>query len=696
MASRNIEVVISARDHFTGTANKVIGSLNRMDSAAGRVGKGVGQVGMGLARVAVIGATAAAGGLTLVAKKTIDWESALAGVNKTMDLTPGELQAIGTDIRKLATEIPLSANALAGLVEQAGALGIKKQDVLAFAEATATIGVTTNVAADQAASSLGILSNLLGLTGKDFERFGSSLVDLGNKGASTEDQIIAIAERGAGAAATIGLSAQALLGWASAIANIGMEPEAAGTSFQRFALGVQKFTRLGAAELDVLAKTAGVSAKAFAKAFDEDASGALESFIDGLARLTKGERLDVITKLGFGDARIGRMLLGLATAEDKSDNLSKSLNISSEAWRANTAAAVEADKRYATVASKLALLNNQFTEGALLIGEGFLPALGRVADKLRIALGDESVRNDLRSFGKDIGDAIEGIDFNAVLAGAREFVSLLKGAASVAMVMFNAVNALPGPIKEAGLGFLALNKLSGGLIGAGAANILGGTLEVITRSAGSRLPGAAGRLFAQPVFVTNWPIGGMGGGGVVAGGSALGRVASVASKVFIVGAAVGVFSELLDERSRQSEANKEQATALNVQAKTFTDTASIAALAQSLRGITSDRNRLNREFSPEGFAFQLNIDGVRDAVDRQAATVSAALRDSVAGQQAAFATRDREGNEGLIAAVRGIRPPEVTVINNISGTSVSHTVTRTKRYGPIGGSRHISGGPQEF
>src|SRR3990167_8429672 len=243
MASRNIEIVISGKDRFTGTANRVIGSLNRIDSAAGRVGKGVGQVGMGLARVGVIGATVAAGGMAAVAKKTIDWESALAGVNKTMDLTPGELQAIGTDIRKLATEIPLTANALAGLVEQAGALGIKKQDVLAFAEATATIGVTTNVAAEQAASSLGILSNPLGLTGKDFERFGSSLVDLGNKGASTEHTILAIAERGAGAAAPIGLSADDLLGWSSAIANIGMEPEAAGTSFQRFALGVQKFTR---------------------------------------------------------------------------------------------------------------------------------------------------------------------------------------------------------------------------------------------------------------------------------------------------------------------------------------------------------------------------------------------------------------------------------------------------------------------
>ena len=36
MAS-NLEVVISATDRFSGTANRIIGTLGRMDTAAGRV-----------------------------------------------------------------------------------------------------------------------------------------------------------------------------------------------------------------------------------------------------------------------------------------------------------------------------------------------------------------------------------------------------------------------------------------------------------------------------------------------------------------------------------------------------------------------------------------------------------------------------------------------------------------------------------
>ncbi|MDP3972227.1 MAG: phage tail tape measure protein, partial [Candidatus Nanopelagicales bacterium] len=643
-----------------------------------------------------------------------------------------ELQAIGTDIRKLATEIPLSANALAGLVEQAGALGIAKGDVLAFAKASATIGVTTNVAADQAASALGGMATLLGVTGKDFERFSSALVDLGNKGASTEDQIIAIAERGAGAAATVGLTTEQLLGWASALANIKMEPEAAGTSFQRFALGVQKFTRAGGDELKLLAATAGVTAKEFAKAFDEDASGALESFIIGLSKLTKGERLDVITALGMDDARIGRMLLGLATAQDRTGDLSKSLNVSAEAWRANTAAAEEADKRYATVASKFALLNNQFTEGALLIGEGFLPALGRVADKLKIALGDEGVRNDLRSFGKDIGDAIDGIDFNKVLAAGREFVSLLKGAASFAKLAFDAVNMLPGPIKEAGLGFLALNKLSGGLIGAGAGNIIGGLAEVGIRGAGSRLPGAAGALFAQPVRVVNWPPGmGMGGplGGLgQTGGAGLGAMFAGLVRFAIP----ALFATAILEQVSGFIAPGLR-DILGIEAASPTPTAkfgpfdvggSVAAqsrLAHQNRVTTfetgKDTGLLGKPTGPStgGASPDERSEAKETAKTAEMAAIlergiAAGFRPTAAAVEATFAKNETHlmairaaigtAAQQTAFAIRDMEPPppppapkfEINVVNNISATGVTHTVVRTRRYGPTGGSREISEG----
>lgn len=616
MAQTNLQVVISAKDQFSGTANKVIGSLNRMDSAAGRVGRGTGQLAGGFARVGVVAATAAAGGLTYVAKKSIEWESALAGVNKTMDLTSDELSGLGTDIRKLATTIPLSATEIAGLVEQAGALGIAKQDVLQFAEATATIGVTTNVSAEQAATSLGILSNLLGLQGVEFERFGSALVDLGNKGASTEAQIIEIAERASGAAATIGLSADQLLGWSSAIANIGMAPDAAGTAFQTFGLEIQKFVSKGGSELKLLGEVAGTTAKEFEKAFEQDASGALESFIDGLAKLDKGERADVLNALGFNEARIRRMLLGLAEAESNTDNVSKSLNISAEAWAANTAAAEEADKRYGTVASKLQLLNNQFIEGALLVGEGFLPALGKVADKLKVALGDEGTRNDLRKLGQDLGAAIDDIDWQEVIKGAREFAGVLKTALGISKGIFDVVNRMPTEVKAAAAAFLVLNKASGGLIGAGAGTLLGGLAETAIRAGGSKMPGL-GRLFAQPVFVTNWPMGGLGGGAggpgglaakggglgaALGGGALLGAAATAASAAAVAGALIAV-QKLGIEPGHQSQAGSNIEGTQAIIARGDAD--ELQSAIDGLRAMPDKLNPLERVM------YDLNANGVK-------------------------------------------------------------------------------------
>lgn len=535
MAQIPLEVIISGTDKFSGTANKVVGSLRAIEGSAGRVGRGVGQVATGLTRLGLVAAGAAAGGLAAIAKQAISWESALAGVNKTMDLTPDELKTIGTEIRKLATTIPLSANAIAGLVEQAGALGIAKDDVVAFAEAAATLGVTTDVSADTAAASLGVMSNLLGITGQDYERFASTLVDLGNKGASTESAILAIAERAAGAGATIGLSADEVLGFASAVANIGIEAEAGGSSLQRVFLDVAKAVAAGAGDVKLFAKTSGMSVAKFSDLFERDAAGALESFIDGLSRLGSTERLQVLDALGLDDVRVGRMLLGLAEAEGKTDNLSKSLNVSASAWASNTAAAEEADKRYATVASKLGLLKNQAIESALLIGEGFLPSLGRMADRLKTFLSDTDSRAALVAFGKDIGAAFDAIDFDALLQSVKDIAATFRDfVLPVLRTGLDLFRSLPGPIQGLGaaLAIGANTPIVGGAlssVGRGLGNIGMGVIGGIGAAAGKGLGGAAGglvsRAFAQPVFVTNWPMGGLGGGvGGAAGAAGAGGI----------------------------------------------------------------------------------------------------------------------------------------------------------------------------
>jgi hypothetical protein len=180
----------------------------------------------------------------------IEWESAFAGVRKTVDASEAEFAELDEGIRQMAREMPIAATELAGLAEAAGALGIAKADIEEFTRVTALIGTTTDVSSDQAATSLGQLSNVLGLTSDDYERFASTLVDLGNKGASTESQILEIASRAGAGAKLIGVSTDATLAWASAVANLGIEVEAGGSSLQKFFLESARSVSQGAEELE--------------------------------------------------------------------------------------------------------------------------------------------------------------------------------------------------------------------------------------------------------------------------------------------------------------------------------------------------------------------------------------------------------------------------------------------------------------
>src|SRR6185436_6813027 len=107
------------------------------------------------------------------------------------------------------------------LGEAAGALGIPKAEIVDFARVMALLGVTTNVTSDQAAEGIAKIQNIFGAAGKDTERFASTLVALGNSGASTESQILEMATRISGAGHTIGLTQGEVLGFASALSSVG-------------------------------------------------------------------------------------------------------------------------------------------------------------------------------------------------------------------------------------------------------------------------------------------------------------------------------------------------------------------------------------------------------------------------------------------------------------------------------------------
>lgn len=308
------------------------------------------------------------------AQASMDFESAMTGVAKTTDLTDDELSAMSDAIKEMSTEIPATTEELAAIAESAGQLGIHKESLLDFTEIMAMLGTSTNMTADEAATSLSRLANITGMSQEDFDRLGATIVDLGNNLATTEKEIVDMSMRIAGAGAQVGMTEAEIMSFSGALSSVGIEAEAGGSAFSTLISNMSLAVQQGGDGLEQFADVAGMSASEFAAAFEEDAAGAIIQFIQGLGNMESEGRsaIAVLDDMGLSDIRMRDALLRAAGASDVFTN---ALQIGSNAWDENTALVNEATKRYATTQSQLTMMQNAYQNLKVAIGDAYTPAL---------------------------------------------------------------------------------------------------------------------------------------------------------------------------------------------------------------------------------------------------------------------------------------------------------------------------------
>lgn len=308
------------------------------------------------------------------AHASMDFESAMTGVAKTTDLTDDELSTMSDAIKEMSTEIPATTEELAAIAESAGQLGIHKESLLDFTEIMAMLGTSTNMTADEAATSLSRLANITGMSQEDFDRLGATIVDLGNNLATTEKEIVDMSMRIAGAGAQVGMTEAEIMSFSGALSSVGIEAEAGGSAFSTLISNMSLAVQQGGDGLEQFADVAGMSAAEFAAAFEEDAAGAIIQFIQGLGNMESEGRsaIAVLDDMGLSDIRMRDALLRAAGASDVFTN---ALQIGSNAWDENTALVNEASKRYATTQSQLTMMQNAYKNLKVAIGDAYTPAL---------------------------------------------------------------------------------------------------------------------------------------------------------------------------------------------------------------------------------------------------------------------------------------------------------------------------------
>jgi len=465
---------------------------------------------------------AVGGGLAV--KAAIDWESAFAGVEKTVSATPAQFKALEGGLRSMSTHIPVAANELAEIAEAAGQLGIKRNAIMGFTRTVADLGVATNLAGEEGASTLARFANITQMPQSKFDRLGSTIVALGNAGASTEKDIAAMGLRLAAAGAYVGMSEPQILGFANALSSVGIEAEAGGTAMSQVFKSLNSAVAAGGPALEDFASVAGMSGSQFAASWKKDAATATVSWIEGLTRL-KNEGKDVPALLGELSPKLrgSRIQDTLLRAAGAGKLLRESLGLGVKSWRENNALTDEARKRYQTFKSQLKILKNIAVEFAVVIGRQLVPALKDFAmwigpkvksaakwfgglDKStkRVVIGATLLTIALGPLALAIGFLGGGI--GKTIIGLAKFMRFMAGFGALAMNV-GVINALK--IALAGFGITLRGVMMTTGIGLAIAalilldqkfHFLGPTIEFVTAILGKAfdwLKGAAGS-------VINW------------------------------------------------------------------------------------------------------------------------------------------------------------------------------------------------
>lgn len=366
----------------------------KMGRAVGVVNRtGTGMIGAGkkLTSAITVPLLVASG---LAFKFSSDFESAFAGVKKTVDASEKEFATMRDAILDMSTEIPATAIAIAEVAEAAGQLGIKKDGVLEFTRVMVDLGEATDLVATEGAKQIARFGSVMGSTTSDFKRVGAAIVELGNTSETTESEIVALALRLSGAGAVVGLTQAQVLGFAAAISSVGIEAESGGSAISKTFTTISKAVANGSEDLDTFARVAGVSTEEFSKNFKKDAGGAVASFIEGLKRLRdSGTNVyNVFEKLGISERRQIDALTRLSNAGDK---LREKLDTATKSFGVNGSA-------IATVTEEI---KRAMTEGGGSLAT-FAETAGMTVDEFR------------KSFEEDTPAALTAFVNGLVQAGA--------------------------------------------------------------------------------------------------------------------------------------------------------------------------------------------------------------------------------------------------------------------------------------
>ena len=315
-----------------------------------------------------------------------------------------------------------------------------------------------------------------------------------NNFATTESDIVSMANRLAASGTLAGLTNQEILGLATAMSSVGIEAEAGGTAMTQTLAAIESAVAAGGEDLQKFAIVAGESSEEFASKWKNKPVEAIQDFIRGLGTLDErgASATMVLDDMGLSGVRQSNMLKSLALA---ADTMTGAVDLSNRAWDENTALTNEASTRYETTESKLKMLKNQVVDMAIDFGGPFVDALknGLEASKPLIqTLSDMAKKfNELSPAQQQ--HIMKWLAISAAAGPALSILGKLTTGLGSMFKVFGSVNSgigkLVGKLAPMASGLTGVESAAVGATGA--ASNFGGAVGLLSNPLGLVVGGAA-------------------------------------------------------------------------------------------------------------------------------------------------------------------------------------------------------------
>lgn len=310
------------------------------------------------------------------------FEKDFAQVIRTTGVTDEAVGKLRNELKKLATEIPISFAELSKIATIGGQLGIEAKDIGQFTETVAKFLASTDVPLENATALFGRMQNSFNPNGDIpdfFNKIGSAIAFTGVNAVATEKEISALLSQIAPLAANAGFAADETVGLASAMASVRIRPELARGTLTAFFGRLNTAVSEGSPLLGNYATLMDETTDSVKKLYDEDPAQFFQDFIGALSKLDKYEKTDFLASVGIKERRDSDALIKLAGGFKVLEDAMKDTD---EAFTKGTFLTESTKGVFGTFAANLQKLASAFANVLDSLGNDALPILSAVTDGL--------------------------------------------------------------------------------------------------------------------------------------------------------------------------------------------------------------------------------------------------------------------------------------------------------------------------